>query len=452
MEKHIMFQIMASLAAVVILSMFVWLYNSVVATPRRLRRLLREQGIGGPPPANFLLGNVLEIKKLTRAPKTTAEDPHNFAAQLQTIFHKWRRQFELTSSKSIDLGRPLYLSKDLGSLLGKGVSAANGKLWEYERKLMAPGVNMNKIQGMKNSIQQSAIKLIDSWKILIDEEGGKVDIKADTHLLKFSGDAILRVCFGSNYVEGEQILEKFQDIVQVSANKGFFFAIPGMRYVPTKQNRREWKLRKDIKHLISKILIKKHEAHNEENMLKFILEGAKNSNLRPNEIEDFIIDNCKSILSAGYETLSVAASWLLMLLASNREWQDRVREEVLGVCKGQVPDFDSIRHLKQLTMVIYESLRLYTGAHIGSRYAINDLEFANIRIPKGVIIWTMTTTLHTDPNIWGPDSYKFKPERFANGISGACKLPHLFTPFGYGTRICFSHLENQNIIFYGTGE
>lgn len=87
-------------------------------------------------------------------------------------------------------------------------------------------------------------------------------------------------------------------------------------------------------------------------------------------------------------------------------------------------------------MVIYESLRLYTGAHIASRYAINDLEFANIRIPKGVIIWTMTTTLHTDPNIWGPDSYKFKPERFANGISGACKLPHLFTPFGYGTRIC----------------
>lgn len=53
---------------------------------------------------------------------------------------------ELTASKSIDLGRPLYLSKDLGSLLGNGVSAANGKLWAYERKLMAPGVNMNKIQ------------------------------------------------------------------------------------------------------------------------------------------------------------------------------------------------------------------------------------------------------------------------------------------------------------------
>lgn len=82
---------------------------------------------------------------------------------------------------------------------------------------------------MKNSIQQSAIMLIDSWKKLIDEEGGKADIKVDNHLLKFSGDAILRVCFGSNYVEGERILEKLQDIVQVSANKGFLMAIPGMR-------------------------------------------------------------------------------------------------------------------------------------------------------------------------------------------------------------------------------
>ena len=73
---------------------------------------------------------------------------------------------------------------------------------------------------MKSSIQQSAIMLIDSWKKLIDEEGGKVDIKVDNHLFKFSGDAILRVCFWSNYVEGEQILEKLQHTT-----------IPGIRFL-----------------------------------------------------------------------------------------------------------------------------------------------------------------------------------------------------------------------------
>ncbi|KAH7542858.1 hypothetical protein FEM48_Zijuj02G0119900 [Ziziphus jujuba var. spinosa] len=38
---------------------------------------------------------------------------------------------------------------------------------------------------------------------------------------------------------------------------------------------------------------------------------------------------------------------------------------------------------------------------------------------------TMMVALHTDPKIWGPDSYKFNRDRFANRIPGACKLPYL---------------------------
>lgn len=87
-------------------------------------------------------------------------------------------------------------------------------------------------------------------------------------------------------------------------------------------------------------------------------------------------------------------------------------------------------------MVIYESLRLYPPAGAIAREALNELEFVGICIPKGVTIWILITTLHTDPDIWGPDSYQFKPERFANGTTGACKLPYLFMPFGFGPRIC----------------
>ncbi|RYR46949.1 hypothetical protein Ahy_A07g032823 [Arachis hypogaea] len=48
----------------------------------------------------------------------------------------------------------------------------------------------------------------------------------------------------------------------------------------------------------------------------------------------------------------------------------------------------------------------------------------------------MPLSSHTDPDIWGSDAYKFKPERFANGVSGACKLPHMYMPFGMGPRVC----------------
>ena len=89
----------------------------------------------------------------------------------------------------------------------------------------------------------------------------------------------------------------------------------------------------------------------------------------------------------------------------------------------------------QLTMVIYESLRLYSPVPVMPREALKDMKFGDINVPKGVNVWTMAATLHTDPEIWGPDAYKFKPDRFENGIAGACKLPYTYMPFGVGPRV-----------------
>lgn len=87
-------------------------------------------------------------------------------------------------------------------------------------------------------------------------------------------------------------------------------------------------------------------------------------------------------------------------------------------------------------MVIHEGLRLYPPVTVMSREAFKDMTFGDIHVPKGVNVWTSVATLHTDPEIWGPDAYEFKPDRFANGITGACKLPYLYMPFGLGPRVC----------------
>ncbi|KAK2969631.1 hypothetical protein RJ640_000751 [Escallonia rubra] len=65
-----------------------------------------------------------------------------------------------------------------------------------------------------------------------------------------------------------------------------------------------------------------------------------------------------------------------------------------------------------------------------TREAFKDIKFGGITVPKGVNIWTLVTRLHTDPELWGPNAYKFNPKRFANGVTGACKQPHLYMPFG----------------------
>jgi cytochrome P450 len=71
------------------------------------------------------------------------------------------------------------------------------------------------------------------------------------------------------------------------------------------------------------------------------------------ETDRFIVDNCKNIYSAGYENTAVSATWTLMLLASNPEWQARVRAEVVQVCGGQMPDADMVRKMKTVRGIIF---------------------------------------------------------------------------------------------------
>ena len=58
-----------------------------------------------------------------------------------------------------------------------------------------------------------------------------------------------------------------------------------------------------------------------------------------------IMDECKTFFFAGHETTALLLTWTIMLLASNPYWQDKVRDEVIEVCKGGVPSVDQLSGL-----------------------------------------------------------------------------------------------------------
>jgi cytochrome P450 len=103
--------------------------------------------------------------------------------------------------------------------------------------------------------------------------------------------------------------------------------------------------------LILEVVKQRKEAAYEKDLLQTVLEGAKNSDLGQEATDRFIVDNCKNIYLAGYETTAVSATWCLMLLAANPEWQARVRAEVLEICKGQNPNADMLRKMKQVLII-----------------------------------------------------------------------------------------------------
>ncbi|XWS56336.1 hypothetical protein CRYUN_Cryun09bG0077200 [Craigia yunnanensis] len=333
------------------IALIIRLFDALILKPKRLRSRLQKQGIQGPP-SSFLLGNLRDLKK-TRLKGST----FMFSMGNTQILHLSSPELlkEISTSTSLDYGRPPFLQKAVEPLLGQGIVAANGALWANQRKSL-----------LLNSI----------WK--------------------------------------------------------------GSRYLPIKINRETRRLEKEIRTLILKVVKEREEGGSEQDLLQMILEGAKSSHSGQDAKNRFIVDNCKNIYLSGYETsaVTVTATLTLMLLALYTEWQEKVREEILEICRGELPNADMLLKMKTLTMVINEVLRLYLPVSLMTREALEDIKLGDINVPKGVNLWIMVVTLHQDPNIWGPDADEFNPERFASGVTGACKFAHVYMPFGTGSHTC----------------
>ncbi|XP_059433713.1 cytochrome P450 714C2-like [Corylus avellana] len=458
----LLLKIIITIALLGFVSKLMKMCEALILKPKRLRAIMRKQGIRGPP-TSFLIGNIGDMKKIkssaSKAHQQKAEQAitHNCSSTLYPYFDEWRKSYgstfmfslgniqilhmsdpevvrEISICTSLDFGNPSYQSRLLGPLFGQGILTSNGATWAHQRKILAPELYMDKVKGMMKIMVESSMTVVNSWRI--ECVGGVADVHIDEYMRSFSGDVIARACFGSNYSKGKEIFSKL-GALQVHVSKTFFkLGIPGMRYLPTQSNREIWRLEKEIRALILKVVKERKEEASGNDLLHTILEAATDSDFSQDETDRFIVDNCKSIYFAGYETTAVSATWTLMLLASNPEWQARVRAEVLQVCGGQMPDAHMVRKMKVLTMVIHESLRLYPPVSAVSKEALKDLKFGDIHVPNGFTVWTLLVTLHQDPDIWGPDAEEFNPERFANGVSGACKFPHVYMPFGVGPRMC----------------
>ncbi|XP_062175417.1 cytochrome P450 714C2-like [Alnus glutinosa] len=457
-----------------LLLLLVHLYNLLILKPKVLRGKLQRQGIRGPSPSSFLFGNIPEMKRShlrvrSTVPTTAAEDSlvaiaHDWPSTVFPHLVQWRNEYgpiflystgsiqllcitdtemvkEISLCTSLSLGKPSYLSKDRGPLLGRGILSSSGPIWAHQRKTIAPELYIDKVKGMVNLMLDSTSSMLRTWESRVENEGGVVDIKIDEDLRSLSADILSRACFGSDYAQGEQIFLKLESLQKIMSNSNV--GIPGFRFLPSKHNRAIWKVEKEINSMILKVVKQRIEASSDEkDLLQMILEGAK-SHINDTDglsikfsPDKFMVDNCKNIYFAGQETTSITTSWCLMLLAAHPDWQARARAEVLQICEDRVPDANMLRNMKTLTMVIHETLRLFPPAAFLVRAASEDITFKDIMIPKGINLQIPIAMLHRQYDMWGPDAHKFNPERFARGIAGACKTPQAYMPFGVGSRVC----------------
>ncbi|TCP98925.1 cytochrome P450 [Sphingomonas sp. PP-F2F-A104-K0414] len=146
-----------------------------------------------------------------------------------------------------------------------------------------------------------------------------------------------------------------------------------------------------------------------------------------------IADHMNFLMMAAHDTITSSATSLVMLLARNPEWQERLREEVAALDTA-LPLTEQLDRLILTEYAFKESLRMMPPVPSIPRRALKDFSFGGYDIPAGTSVGTAITYTHRMAEYW-PDPERFDPLRFTPEAS---KGRHRFAwvPFGGGAHMC----------------
>eukprot|EP00262_Sarcandra_glabra_P012798 TRINITY_DN337_c0_g1_i11.p1 TRINITY_DN337_c0_g1~~TRINITY_DN337_c0_g1_i11.p1 ORF type:complete len:514 (-),score=56.25 TRINITY_DN337_c0_g1_i11:277-1818(-) len=431
--------------------------------PMTMQRYLRKHGIKGPP-YRLLYGNLKENVMMSKEARSKPmslshrivprvlpflfESVNNYGRMSVIWLGKNPRVTimdpqlikEILSNKFGHFEKPKV--NPLVKLLVTGVADYDGEKWAKHRRIITPAFHLEKLKKMLPAFSISCSELISRWEMSV---GCELDVWPEIQNL--TGDVISRTAFGSSYEEGRRIfqLQKEQGELAMEAFQNIY--IPGFRFLPTKKNIRRKEIEKEVRDLLRSIIEKREKAikigeANNDDLLGLLVEANfrdfqehgsfKNIGMTTEEV----IEECKLFYLAGQETTSTLLTWTMIVLSMHPSWQLRAREEVLQVFGERKPDFDGLNHLKTVTMILHEVLRLYPPVINLVRSTYKSMKLGHISFPPGVQFSLPTLLIHHDPELWGKDADEFKPERFSEGVSKASKHPCAFFPFGWGPRIC----------------
>ncbi|XP_024196441.1 cytochrome P450 CYP749A22 [Rosa chinensis] len=255
----------------------------------------------------------------------------------------------------------------------------------------------------------SAETMLGRWK---NHVGQEIEVFQEFRLL--TAEVISRTAFGSSYLQGFEMLMKLSSLL---VNFDLKLKLPGIsKFFKTNDEIEVEKLRKGIRNSIMEIVKEREEKRI--------------------SIDD-IVDECKSFYFAGQETVNTLLSWTVFLLALHNDWQEEARKEVLQLFGKETPNPNDLSKLKTMSMIINESLRLYSPILYVTRSIERTVRLGKLIVPADVELIIPFLAIQHDLQFWGQDAHLFKPDRFSEGVAKATNNNMAtFIPFGMGPRNC----------------
>ncbi|KAL6606032.1 hypothetical protein ACP70R_041685 [Stipagrostis hirtigluma subsp. patula] len=448
-----------------------WLWAALVHLawrPYAVARAFARQGIRGPAYRLFV-GNNEEAKAMRAATSgdTLDRSCHDIVPRVMPHYRAWTSLYGKVflswtgSTPTLCAGdynmvkrilsdkTGLYPKPDPGpnimALLGMGLVFTEGDDWARHRRVVHPAFTMDKLKMMTGTMAACAGEVIRAWEArAAAAAGGAVTVEVGQQFQELTADVISHTAFGSSYRQGKEVFLAQRELQFIAFSTINNVRVPGLEYAPTKTNVRRWQLERKVRSTLMAIIDERQAAAKEArgygtDLLGLMLEANAGGGGGGRIMSmDEIIDECKTFFFAGHDTTSHLLTWAMFLLGTHPEWQQRLREEVLRECgvADAPPHGDALNKLKLVTMVLYETLRLYGAVAMIGRTAAADADLCGVKVPKGTNLAIPIAMLHRDEEVWGADAGEFNPLRFRDGVGRAAAHPTALLSFSSGPRSC----------------
>ena len=266
-------------------------------------------------------------------------------------------------------------TKDLGKYLGKGLLTINGNSWLKQRRLIQPAFHKKKLEALTETIKETVIEQLQ--RIQPEKEQDMYQIMND---LAFQ--VVAKALFSTTDLTNE--MQRLQEITAVVQKmlikeirqpyKKWLFSVRG-------DINKHLKLMMEAKRIIQDIIARRvSETEDKHDLLDMLLKATYEDGSKMSQEQ--LIDEILVFFIAGHETTSNALSFMLMLLSSHPEVQEKIHQEASSA-KEIISVFEQLKEYNYIKKSIEETLRLYPPAYFTDRLCIEDDTYNGIQIPKG---------------------------------------------------------------------
>ncbi|RLN86883.1 hypothetical protein BBJ28_00002130 [Nothophytophthora sp. Chile5] len=360
------------------------------------------------------------------------------------------------------------VSEAMFDVLGQGIFAISGPLWQHQRKTASHLFTTQMIQHAMNEVAHdkctALVKRLDEVSRQASAADRVVSLKRLLDL--YTMDIFTKVGFGVDFhgVETDQnaeLLDSFDRssmriLQRIQQPPWLWKLLRWLNVGPEKQLAEDMKLTNDLVYgVISRSIEEKSSKRTEavaaddggqKDLISLFIDKADVEYTKGTHttkdlklMRDFVI----SFLAAGRETTAQTMSWVVLMLNRYPNVLKRVRQEIMDklpeLANGNPPTMEEIQHLVYLEATVRETLRLFPVVAITGRSTTRDVTlYEGTFIKAGTRVIMPHYSMGRMQTIWGDDVAEFKPERWVDEGTGKLKVmsPFKFSVFLGGPRVC----------------